>query len=114
MGGIPINTKKKEKNGNVKIMADFFKKNKEFAMAITPEGTRSLRENWKSGFYHLAKDNDLPICFGYLDYKTKIAGIGGPIFPTDDKEADMKKIMEFYNNKKPKYPEKFSLDKRFI
>ena len=114
LGGIPINTKKKEKNGNVKIMADFFKKNKEFAMAITPEGTRSLRENWKSGFHHLAKDNNLPICFGYLDYKTKIAGIGGPIFPTEDKNLDMKKIMEFYNTKKPKYPEKFSLDKRFI
>ena len=83
-------------------------------MAITPEGTRSLKEKWKSGFYHLAKDSNLPICFGYLDYKTKIAGIGGPIFPSENKNSDMKKIMEFYNTKTPTFPENFSLDKRFI
>ena len=114
LGGLPIDTKNKGKSGNIKKMADLFKNNDDFAMGITPEATRSLREKWKSGFYHLAKDNNLPICFGYLDYKTKIAGIGGPIFPTENKDEDMKKIMEFYNNKKPKYPEKFSLDKRFI
>ena len=93
-------------------MANFLK-NKEFAMGITPEGTRSLRTKWKSGFYHLAKENNLPICFGYLDYKTKTGGIGGPIYTTDNKEKDMKKIMAFYKTKTPKNPENFSLDLRY-
>ncbi len=73
LGGLPIDTKNKTKGGNVDIMADLFRGNDEFAMGITPEGTRSLRTKWKSGFYHLAKDNNLPICFGYLDYRTKTA-----------------------------------------
>jgi gliding motility-associated-like protein len=76
LGGIPINTKSKTKGGNVNIMADLFKDNKEFAMGITPEATRSLRTKWKSGFYHLAKDNNLPICLGYLDYKTRTSPNG--------------------------------------
>ena len=114
LGGIPIDTKNKEKEGNVSHMSKFFKENKEFAMGITPEGTRSLSTKWKSGFYYLAKENNLPICFGYLDYKTKTGGIGGPIFTTESKEIDMKKIMDFYKTKTPKNPENFSLDHRYI
>ena len=95
-------------------MSKFFRENKEFAMGITPEGTRSLSTKWKSGFYYLAKENNLPICFGYLDYKTKTGGIGGPIFTTQNKEIDMKKIMDFYKTKTPKNPENFSLDHRYI
>ncbi|MDA9809893.1 acyltransferase [Flavobacteriales bacterium] len=114
LGGIPINTKSKTKGGNVNIMADLFKDNKEFAMGITPEATRSIRTKWKSGFYHLAKDNNLPICLGYLDYKTRTGGIAGPIFPSENKDADMKKIMAFYKNVSPKNPENFSLDHRYI
>jgi len=96
------------------VMAELFKGNNDFAMGITPEGTRSLRTKWKSGFYHLAKDNNLPICFGYLDYRTKTAGIGGPIYTSENKEFDMKKIMEFYKKKTPKNPDNFSLDLRYV
>ena len=102
LGGLPIDTKNKKKGGNVGVMADLFKGNNEFAMGITPEGTRSLRTKWKSGFYHLAKENNLPICFGYLDYRTKTAGIGGPLFISENKEMDMKQIMSFYKTKTPK------------
>ncbi len=114
LGGLPIDTKNKKKGGNVDVMADLFKGNNEFAMGITPEGTRSLRTKWKSGFYHLAKENNLPICFGYLDYETKTAGIGGPLFISENKEMDMKQIMSFYKTKTPKNPDKFSLDQRYV
>ena len=40
-------------------------------MAVTPEGTRSRQEKWKTGFYYLAKKSNVPICLGYLDYKLK-------------------------------------------
>ena len=41
-------------------------------------------EKW---FYHLAKENNLPICFGYLDYETKTAGIGGPLFISENRDG---------------------------
>ncbi len=95
-------------------MADFFKQYEKIAMIIAPEGTRSLRKEWKLGFYHVAKKANVPITFGYLDFKKKIAGVGGFIHPTGNFEEDMKYIMNFYKNIAPKIPSKFSIDERFV
>ena len=81
-------------------------------MVITPEGTRSFNNNWKTGFYHVAKYSDVPIALGYLDYKNKVSGIGLIIFPTNF-DDDMKEIMRFYENVSPKHPERFSIDNKF-
>ena len=69
------------------------------------------REEWKSGFYHVAKKANVPICLAYLDYKNKIAGVGKVIFPTENMAEDMKSIME-YKGKAAKFPE-FSTDLRY-
>ena len=78
LGGLPIDTKrhkeKIKKALGIKWLISKLKKN--FVMAVTPEGTRSKREEWKSGFYHIAKKANVLICLGYLDYKNKIAGVG--------------------------------------
>ena len=117
LGGIPIDTKKTKKNikgGKVELMTKLFNENSDLVLMVTPEGTRSYNENWKTGFYHLASSAKVPICLGYLDYKNKIAGIGKTIFPSGDIKKDMKEIMNFYLSKRAKYPEKFSLDVRYI
>jgi 1-acyl-sn-glycerol-3-phosphate acyltransferase len=111
LGGIGID--RSGAKSQVRAMADLFKKYEDIALVITPEGTRSLREHWKLGFYYIAKTAGVPITFGWLDYKNKVAGIGGPVYLTEDMGEDIKKVMEFYVNINPKYPEKFSVDKRF-
>jgi hypothetical protein len=55
----------------------------------------------------------VPILLGYVDYKTKIAGIGKTIYPTDI-QTTMREIMDFYKNITPKFPEKFAVDKSYI
>lgn len=97
----------------VEAMANLFKENPELHVMVTPEGTRSLRTEWKTGFWHTAKMAGVPILCGYLDYKEKVAGIGKIIYPTD-LEIDMREIMEFYKNITPCHPEKYSLDQRYI
>ena len=87
--------------------------NKDFIMTITPEGSRSKVKQWRSGFYQIAKKANVPICLGYVDYKNKIAGVGGVDFPTSNIDHDMTKIMEFYKTKTAKFPEKFSIDLRY-
>ena len=94
-------------------MASFFSLKEKFVMAITPEGTSSLKKEWKSGFYHVAKKANVPICLAYLDYKNKIAGVGKVIFPTDNMAADMKVIMDFYKEIVAKFPHNFSTDLRY-
>jgi len=117
MGAIAI---KRDKNADeakrksyIDLMAEIIAENDPIALVITPEGTRSLREEWKSGFYWLAKKADVPIALGYLDFKKKTAGIGPVIHLTDDIAADMRKIMDFYKDKTAKHPELFSVDKRY-
>ena len=118
LGGLGIDRSKKDPNkprkSQIEQMADFFTKYSKMALVIAPEGTRRYREEWKMGFYHVAKKANVPITYGYLDYANKEAGVGGPIYLSDDMEADLKKIMAFYKDIKGKYPEKFTADKRYI
>ena len=117
LGAIGIDRNPLGKRSNplsfVDAMANLFDKNEELVMLITPEGSRKKMEHWKTGFYYVAKQAGVPIAFGYMDYKTKTAGIGKVMWPTDNMEADMKEIMAFYKNIHPKYPELFSTDIRY-
>ncbi|MEM1320073.1 MAG: 1-acyl-sn-glycerol-3-phosphate acyltransferase [Bacteroidota bacterium] len=117
-GGLGIDRSPKDPNkprkSQAEQMAAFFKKYDRIALVIAPEGTRTLRKQWKTGFYNVAKMANVPITFGYLDYEKKEAGVGGPLYLSDDMEADMRKIMAFYKNITGKYPEKFSLDERYV
>jgi 1-acyl-sn-glycerol-3-phosphate acyltransferase len=84
----------------------------DIAIMVTPEGTRSRRDEWKTGFWHVAKRANVPILLGYLDYAKKCAGIGRVIVPTDF-DTDMRDMMAFYADVTPAHPELFALDKRF-
>ncbi|MEZ4916679.1 MAG: hypothetical protein R2836_06800 [Chitinophagales bacterium] len=114
----PINrTPKKEgeeRPSTVQAMANMFKENDKIAVMVTPEGTRSKRTEWKTGFYHVAKLAGVPIALGFLDYKKKLAGVGKVLYPSDDMEKDMREIMSFYKNITGKHPEKFSVDLRYV
>jgi len=111
MGGIAID--RTPKDGNLKTkrsmvdaMVDLLMKNDQMFMMVTPEGTRKQVKRWKSGFYRVAEQAEVPIILGYLDYKNKIAGIGPVKWPTGDFDKDVEEIMSFYRDKAGKYPEK--------
>lgn len=98
----------------VEAMVRLFEDNPgELAVIVTPEGTRSPREEWRTGFYHVARAANVPILLGYLDYQKRASGIGKVIWPTGDVEADMREIMDFYRDVAPRYPENFRLDHRY-
>ncbi len=107
MGGIPVD---RQSSTNIVIqVGDMFKKTDSLYITITPEGSRSLRPNWKRGFYYIAEHANVPIALGFLDYKKKIGGIGKIVVPSGDFDKDLKEIEEFYSEITPKYPEKFNL-----
>ncbi len=118
MGAIWINRRPKKEGEPrpkmVDVMADLFKEHEHLWVAVTPEGTRSLRKEWKTGYYYIAKKAGVPIVLGYLDYKDKMAGVGDVIYPGDDMEADLRRIMAFYNTKTAKHPKLFSVDERYL
>lgn len=95
------------------MMTDIITSMSRVAMIITPEGTRSKTTQWKTGFYYVAKNTNVPIALGYLDYERKVAGIGMIINPTNI-EDDMKLVMEFYRSISPKISDRFALDERYV
>lgn len=96
-GGYPVDRKKPQ--GLVDHMARAIQESERFILVITPEGTRSKVSEWKSGFYHIAKQAGVPIVTGYVDSRTKTCGIGPTFHLTDDMEADMKAIQSFFAGK---------------
>ena len=105
-GAIKIN---RAQPGNlVKTLTELLTNNEALILGITPEGTRKRVEKWKTGFYRIAKECNLPIYCGFMDYKKKEMGFAGHIKPTGDQEKDLKKIQEIYKNITAKNPENFN------
>lgn len=106
LGAIPV--KSGRKIGLVKAMVSEFHKRDEFLLTITPEGTRKRVRKWMRGFYFIAKDANVPIVLGFIDYKMKTLGTKTTIYLTDDVEADMERIRKVYEVVTAYHPEKFN------
>ena len=104
-GGVPVN--RRSRQNSVQQLAAEFACRKEFRLAIAPEGTRDRAEFWKSGFYFIACEAQVPIVLGMLDYKNKVGGLYEVIHPTGDIHADMEQIREFYSGVQGRYPDDF-------
>ena len=93
-GGEPV--KRSEHQGLVQRAIELFEEHDKFVFAITPEGTRSKVDRWKTGFYHIAMGARVVIVPAYFDYPGRIVGFGEPFQPTGDVERDMATLHQFY------------------
>ena len=98
LGAIPID-RSIPGLGQSEQIAKFVEKMKDqwIYFAFTPEGTRSKVEKWKTGFYHVAQDCQLPLHLAKLDYENKNAGIFHSFHPTGNKEQDIKVLQQAYS-----------------
>ena len=97
LGGISI--ARSTTNNTVTEMVKRFKSVDKMTLLITPEGTRSKVEKWKTGFYHIALEAKVPIFRGFIDAPSKTCGIIDKFIPTGRIEEDMEKIKNFYRTK---------------
>jgi len=93
-GGIPID--RSAAHGVVGEMAGLFAQQERLWLALAPEGTRKKVQKWKSGFWHIARKAGVPILPAYFHYPQRTIGFGPLFHPSDDLDADMAKIREFY------------------
>jgi 1-acyl-sn-glycerol-3-phosphate acyltransferase len=106
IGGIPVN--RDSPRGVIGTVVDEFSKREKMIFALAPEGTRSYKDHWKSGFYRVAIRAGVPIQLCFLDKTTHTVGFGPLVYPTGDREKDLQVIREFYKDKKGIKPELFS------
>lgn len=65
-------------------------------LVVSPEGTRSRTDRWKTGFHHMARQAGLPIQLSYLDWSAKRCGLGPLVEPGEDLEGDVARMRAFY------------------
>lgn len=106
IGGIPVN---KSKNLNVvEQIVDTLNNTQKMIFVISPEGTRSYKEYWRSGFYHIALKAKIPIQTCFIDCKTKTIGFDKLIELSGDVEKDLALLKEIYKDRQGIKPELFS------
>ncbi|MDE6396877.1 MAG: 1-acyl-sn-glycerol-3-phosphate acyltransferase [Muribaculaceae bacterium] len=110
IGGIPVHRGKG--SSLVSTLIEKFNDSQRLCLAITPEGTRSRTEQWRTGFLRIAYGAHIPIVLGVIDFGTKSVSITTTFEPTGDIDADMRAIKKFYkaSGAKGRHPEKFSTD----
>ena len=107
LGGIPIDRTKSR--DTVSQIAQAFRERAKMVMLISPEGTRKKVKVWKTGFYHIARGANVPVLLAFLDYMRKVGGLGPLVYLSENLEADMAVIRNFYANVTPRHPKKTGL-----
>jgi 1-acyl-sn-glycerol-3-phosphate acyltransferase len=104
LGGIGVD--RRGRNDAVKAIAEAIRERERILLIVPPEGTRGAATRWKTGFYWIAIESDVPIVLGFLDYARRRGGFGHVFRPTGDIERDFAKLREFYADVKGKFPER--------
>ena len=104
LGGVAIERHKSI--NRVEQSAEEIRKADNFVLVITPEGTRSRVQRWKTGFYHIARSADIPIVPVSFDFGNKRVVFGEPMTMTGDQEHDFREMHRFFLAFEPKHPER--------
>lgn len=105
LGGIPID--RSAAKNLVEQITSWYEQHDKVWVVITPEGTRSKVDKWKSGFLRIAENAEVPVCLVSWDYPSKCMHVGPVWSLTGDHEADVAAIRKHVSEKfTGKYPEK--------
>ncbi len=105
-GGVPI-----QRDASYNVVAQSARQLKEaddMLLLVAPEGTRKKSDYWKTGFYWIAHQADVPMLCARMDYGTKTISFTGPYHPTGNIEADIEKIWADFRAVSALHPEKVS------
>jgi 1-acyl-sn-glycerol-3-phosphate acyltransferase len=94
LGGMAID--RGAAKGVVEQMIDQFHQREKLWLGIAPEGTRKPVKRWKSGFWHIAHDADVPIFPVAFHYPDKTIQLGPLVETTGDMDADVAVLRAFY------------------
>ena len=94
LGGVPVD--RRAAHGVVGATVDAIRSKPVCWMVLAPEGTRRRMDRWKTGFWHIARQAEVPVCCLYLHYPEKTFGIGPTLRMSDDMAADIARLRDYY------------------
>ena len=100
LGGVPLDRSSASGSvGQVVELINAHKKNNSFFwFGLSPEGTRKFQNGWRSGFYHLTLQTDVPLLLIRMDYGKKEFRIDQFIHLSGDEIKDYERINQAYAN----------------
>lgn len=105
MGGVPVD--RSAASDFVEQTVRIFSARDRLVLVITPEGTRSKVERWKSGFHRIARAAGVPVVLVSFDYSRKVIRLG-PTFPaTDDYARDLAAIQARITPEMARHPARY-------
>jgi 1-acyl-sn-glycerol-3-phosphate acyltransferase len=102
LGAIPVDRSKA--GGIVAQTVQTLKAHERIIIVMTPEGTRSNADRWKTGFHHIAREAGVPVVLATADYGKKEV-----TFP-----LIMQRFYECFSEVMPRHPEKLSRPVRLL
>jgi 1-acyl-sn-glycerol-3-phosphate acyltransferase len=102
LGGIPVD--RAHTKGLVEQLKTEVDRYPQMFITMTPEGTRSRTEFWKSGFYHIALGLNVPLGLATFNYSKRIVDLTHWIMLTGDIERDMEAIRNVYRDSHGRWP----------
>jgi hypothetical protein len=103
IGGIPVD--RKSAQGIVDQVVTQFSAQHKMILAIAPEGTRSPKFPWKTGFLAIAHQAKAHVVLIGFDFARKRI-VFGPVFLSDGNfDDEMQKVYRFFSTITAKYPE---------
>lgn len=103
-GGLPI--KRQKAHGMVEQMSEKARQADKMILCLAPEGTRGKRENWKTGFLHIAYNADMPVFLVAFDYKKKRIELGPVLTISENIPLELQRIYQHYHTVHAKFPDK--------
>ena len=94
LGGHPVD--RRAPGGIVDQTAAEIRRAERMWFVLAPEGTRKHVEQWKSGFWKIARSAEVPVFCAWFHYPERRIGLGPLVELSDDFAADMARIRAIY------------------
>lgn len=103
LGGTPVD--RSNNNNLVDAVVQKFNESESLVIALSPEGTRKKVDKLRTGFYHIARQANVPILMAGLDFANRKVIFSEPFYTTENEEADYEIIRSFFRPIQGKIPE---------
>ncbi|MED5387521.1 MAG: 1-acyl-sn-glycerol-3-phosphate acyltransferase [Pseudomonadota bacterium] len=105
LGGIPVN---RDSADDVVDQTTRVMRETPFWLGLAPEGTRTGAQRWKTGFYRIAEQMQVPIVVIGFCYQRRQIRIVGSFMPSGNMERDLEQIYSALADIVPRRPERLS------
>jgi len=105
LGGFPVD--RFSKQNVVSQTTSLVERLEKVLIVLSPEGTRSRIEQWRTGFWWIAHSTQSPIIPVAFDFRNKIFHFHPPFRTTGDVEADVKALRALFRSDMAHTPSKY-------